>query len=114
MLDPWVGKIPWSRNGYPLQYSCLGNPRGGGALRATVRGAESRTRLNMHTPRTEGREPEKQPCGALRSWSQELGAGGQHSRDFVEESLQLLSWQNVAEGHGEQVSELMTLVLLQV
>ena len=23
-FDPWVGKIPWRRNGYPLQYSCLG------------------------------------------------------------------------------------------
>jgi len=23
--DPWVGKIPWRRNGYLLQYSCLEN-----------------------------------------------------------------------------------------
>ena len=22
-FDPWVGKIPWIRNGNPLQYSCL-------------------------------------------------------------------------------------------
>ena len=25
-FDPWVGKIPWKGNGYPLQYSCLENP----------------------------------------------------------------------------------------
>ena len=22
-FDPWIGKIPWRRNGNPLQYSCL-------------------------------------------------------------------------------------------
>ena len=45
-----VGSIPESErssgegNGNPLQYSCLGNPRGGGAWRATVDGvAERRT-----------------------------------------------------------------------
>ena len=33
-LDPWVGKIPWQGNGYPLQYSCLENSmdRGAGGL----------------------------------------------------------------------------------
>ena len=25
-FDPWVGKIPGGRNGYPLRYSCLENP----------------------------------------------------------------------------------------
>ena len=25
-FDPWVGKIPWRRNGNPLRYSCLENP----------------------------------------------------------------------------------------
>ena len=25
-FDLWVGKIPWTRNGNPLQYSCLENP----------------------------------------------------------------------------------------
>ena len=24
-FDPWVGKIPWRRNGYPLQDPSLGN-----------------------------------------------------------------------------------------
>ena len=27
---PWVGKIPWRRNGNPLQYACLENPMDGG------------------------------------------------------------------------------------
>ena len=27
-FDPWAGKIPWKRNGNPLQYSCLGKPHG--------------------------------------------------------------------------------------
>ena len=34
----WVGKIPWNRNGNPLQYSCLRNPTGRGASWATVHG----------------------------------------------------------------------------
>ena len=25
-FDPWVGKIPWRRESYPLQYSGLKNP----------------------------------------------------------------------------------------
>ena len=25
-FDPWIGEIPWRRNGNPLQYSCLENP----------------------------------------------------------------------------------------
>ena len=42
-FDPWVGKIP---GGYPLQYSCLENPRDGRAWWAAVYGvAQSRTRL---------------------------------------------------------------------
>ena len=24
-FDPWIGKIPWRRDGNPLQYSCLEN-----------------------------------------------------------------------------------------
>ena len=35
-FDPWVGKIPWRRNGNPLQCSCLENPMERGAWRATV------------------------------------------------------------------------------
>ena len=35
-FNPWVGKIPWRRHGYPLLYSCLKNPMGRGAWRATV------------------------------------------------------------------------------
>ena len=37
-FDPWVGKIPGEGNGWPLQYSCLGNRMDIGARRATVHG----------------------------------------------------------------------------
>ena len=37
-FDPWVKKIPWRREGYPLQYSCLENPMGRGASQDTVHG----------------------------------------------------------------------------
>ena len=30
-FDPWVGKIPWTGNGNPLQYYCLENPMDRGA-----------------------------------------------------------------------------------
>ena len=45
-FDPWVSKIPGGGNGSPLQYSCLENPRDGGASWAAINGvAQSRTRL---------------------------------------------------------------------
>ena len=37
-FDPWVGKIPWRRDSYPLQYPCLENPMDRGAWQATVDG----------------------------------------------------------------------------
>ena len=46
-FHPWVGKIPWRRNGNPLQHSCLENPMDRGARRATVHGVtKSQTRLS--------------------------------------------------------------------
>ena len=43
---PGLGRSPGEENGYPLQYSCLGNPMDRGAWWATVHGvARSRTRL---------------------------------------------------------------------
>ena len=49
-FDPWIGKIPWSGNGSPLQYSYLENPMDRGAWRATVHGvAKSQTQLSAHT-----------------------------------------------------------------
>ena len=50
-FDPWVRKILWKRewlpmNGYPFQYSCLGNPTDRGAWEVTVHGiTKSWTRL---------------------------------------------------------------------
>ena len=38
MFNFWVRKIPWEGNGYPLQYSCLGNSMDRGARQATVCG----------------------------------------------------------------------------
>ena len=44
---PESGRSPGEGNGNPLQYSCLENPRNGGAWGATVHGVtKSRTRLN--------------------------------------------------------------------
>ena len=37
-LIPGSGRSPEEGNGNPLQYSCLGNPMGRGAWRATVHG----------------------------------------------------------------------------
>ena len=45
-FNPWVGKIPGEGKGYPLQSSCLENPRDGGAWWAAIYGvAQSWTRL---------------------------------------------------------------------
>ena len=50
MFDPWVGKIPWTRYGKPLQFSRLENLMDRGAWWATVHGVtKSRTRLSDYT-----------------------------------------------------------------
>ena len=47
-FDPWVGKIPWRRDGNPLQCSCLESPMDRGAWWATVHGvAKCWTWLSM-------------------------------------------------------------------
>ena len=44
---PGSGKSPGEGNGYPLQYSCLGDPMDRGAWQATVHGvAKSWTQLS--------------------------------------------------------------------
>ena len=48
-FDPWVGKIPWRRNGSPLQYSCLKNSMDRGVWWATVMWLQSQTWLSTHT-----------------------------------------------------------------
>ena len=37
-FDPWVGKIPEEGNGYPIQYTYLGNPMDRGAWWTAVHG----------------------------------------------------------------------------
>ena len=49
-FDPWVGKMPWSRKGNLLPYSCMGNPMDRGAWWGTIHGVvESRTQLSTRT-----------------------------------------------------------------
>ena len=70
-FDPWDGE----RNGNPLQYSCLENPRDRGAWWAAVYGvAQSRTRLKQlsSSSSSKGRYPEEGngnplPYSCLRS-----------------------------------------------
>ena len=46
-LIPGLGRSPGGGNGNPLQYSCLENPRDGGAWWAAVSGvAQSQTQLS--------------------------------------------------------------------
>ena len=48
-LIPGLGRSPGEGNGNPLQYSCLENPRDGGAWQATVHGvAKSWTQQPLH------------------------------------------------------------------
>ena len=49
-LIPGKERPPGEGNGYPLQYSCLGNPLDTGAWRATVHGVtKSQTQLRTNT-----------------------------------------------------------------
>ena len=46
-LIPGLGRSPGEEKGYPLQYSCLGNPMDEGVWWTTVHGvARSRTQLS--------------------------------------------------------------------
>ena len=48
-FDLWIRKIPWRRNGNPLQYSSLENPKDRGAWQATVDVSESDMKENFGT-----------------------------------------------------------------
>ena len=51
-FHPWVGMIPWKRNGNPLQYSCLENPMDRGTWWATSHGVPKNQMLlntEVHT-----------------------------------------------------------------
>ena len=43
------GRSPGRENGYPLQYSCLGNPKDRGAWWDTVHGGHKRVGYNLET-----------------------------------------------------------------
>ena len=46
-FDAWVRRMPWSRNGYPLQYCCLESSIDRGAWWATIHGfTKSQTQLS--------------------------------------------------------------------
>ena len=56
---PGSGRSSGEGNGNPLQYSCLENPRGGGAWWAAIYGvAQSQTRLKRLSSSSSGREME--------------------------------------------------------
>ena len=64
-------------NGNPLQYSCLENPRDGGAWWAAIYGvAQSRTRLKRLSSSSSSR---------LQQMSQSLGSGGEGWSEAGEE-----------------------------
>ena len=52
-LHPWVGKMPWRREGNLLQYSCLENPTDRGAWQATVHESQ-RVRHDWARPQPRG------------------------------------------------------------
>ena len=55
-LIPGSGRSPGGGNGYPLQYSRLGNPTNRGAWRATVHGVtKSQRQLKQLSTRTHNR-----------------------------------------------------------
>ena len=48
---PGLGRFPGERNGYSLQYSCLGSPMDRGTWWATVHGvAKRQSQLSIQTP----------------------------------------------------------------
>ena len=76
-LDPWVGKIPWRGNSYPLQYSCPENSIDRGVWQATANGvveSDSTFTFFNHAQvvKTQGKNAQRPP-----PWSSVLtGAAG--------------------------------------
>ena len=77
-FDPGLGRSPGRRNGNPLQYSCLENPMGREAWRATVHGVvKSQTQLSDARTHILGPRPHPSalclqphtpsPCGSVSS-----------------------------------------------
>ena len=69
-------------NGTPLQYSCLENPRDGGAWWAAVHGvAQSRTRLKRLSSSSSGKGQGKGREG--EGWQKAHGLWRDHARDSL-------------------------------
>ena len=61
---PEWGRFPGEGNGNPLQYSCLGNPMGRGAWRATVHGV-TKSQIGLRDYTTTTPRIDIQPGGAM-------------------------------------------------
>ena len=70
-LIPGLGRSPGGENGYPLQYSCLGNPTDRGAWQAMVHGVtKSRKQpkqLSTHTPEIDNKIRKQKPQQLLHT-----------------------------------------------
>ena len=68
-LIPGLGRSPGGGNGHPLQYSCLENPMGRGAWRATVHGVAKESDATGW-PGTHTHPPELPECPPCPSHQQ--------------------------------------------
>ena len=70
-LIPGLGRSPGGGNGYPLRYSCLGNPTDRGAWQATIHGVtKSQTQLkhlSTHTPEIDNKIRKQKPQQLLHT-----------------------------------------------
>ena len=67
-LFPGLGRSPRERNDNPLQYSCLGNPRGRRAWRGTVQGVAKESDTTSPVAQTV-----KNPLAVRETWVRSLG-----------------------------------------
>ena len=64
-FNSWVRKIPWGRKWHSLRYSCLENPRDGGAWWATAHGvaeADMTEPVTLSLPRGAFKDNGYHPC----------------------------------------------------
>ena len=90
-FDP-QGRSPGEGHGYPLQYSCLGNPLGRGVWWATVRGV------------AEGQTQMRQLNAAHKRFSVVLASGVQLSDSVFRLQAPFLLWLLCLVGHQRALS----------